>query len=122
MRSAVSEHPTEARGTEPIDAGDMSRVPVPRLPAFDASAFSAALKRNVLKPDGTPYAVFDTVTSFVQGLRAQRDALNAVSIYAADVKRDVDSLRASSDQRLDGVELRLAALEAQPVRPFPASG
>lgn len=104
---------------------------VPRLPAFDAKAFSQRLYDRVRNATGGPYAVFDPVDDagkpinfprFVEGLRGLRDNVNTHDIQLRDQKLDIDALRVSTDKRLDSAESRLAALEAQQADPFPESG
>lgn len=48
-----------------------------------------------------------------------RDIVLANAVLLDDVKGDLDTLRGSTDHRLDIVEAKVAALEAAPPSPFP---
>lgn len=96
---------------------------VPRLPGFDAKAFTQRLFERVRSDSGAPFGVFDPASSnslveFVKALRGQRDIVSAHDYQLAD---QAGRLAANSG-KLSSLEDRVAALEAQPERPFPASG
>jgi hypothetical protein len=48
-----------------------------------------------------------------------RDVVFSNAQYLDDVKGDLDSLRGSTDHRIDILEAKVAALEAAPPSPFP---
>jgi len=48
-----------------------------------------------------------------------RDVVDTNARYLDDVKGDLDSLRGSTDHRIDILEAKVAALEAAPPSPFP---
>lgn len=91
---------------------------LPRLPAFDATSFARRLTDGVRKPDGGAYVVFDQLPSFVQGLRAQRDALAETRVFLSDVKKDLDRHKGDDKARDAALAARVAALEARPSGPF----
>ena len=92
----------------------------PRPPAHDAKAANTAW-RTIRKADGTEYQVFasESYVDFTAWTRKLRDTVNANAVFLDAVKGDLDSLRGTTDARLDNHATRLAALEAQPARPFP---
>lgn len=89
---------------------------VPKLPAFDSKGFAARLKEAIPKrPDGTPITVWDGFPPFIAGLRGLRDNVAAQAVQLADQKANLDAHTTRLNIHAD----RLAALEAQPPRPFP---
>lgn len=91
---------------------------VPKPPAFDAAGFSKALTDNIKKPDGTSYAPFSQFTGYKQWNDKQRDEIEKVrvGVFGSEgIKNDVDEHAA----RLNKLESRMAAVEAQPVTRFP---
>lgn len=99
---------------------------LPRTPSvspIDAKAFVKPLREQVRKPDLTPYAVYaETVfPGFVGSLRGLRDHVQKVTVFANDLKRNLDRNGATlvtHDGRLDRAEADIALLkQADP--PFP---
>lgn len=88
---------------------------VPKPPAFDAAAFSKALTENVKKPDGSPYQAFSQFTGYKQWNDKQRDSVEQNRVTLVDHKHDLDEHAG----RLQSLEARMAAVEAQPVARFP---
>lgn len=104
----------------------LSEMAVPRLPAFDAKAFSQRLYERVTSATGKPYAVFDPADDagnpinfprFTQALRDQRDIVARHDVQLTDHKLDIDRLESETSS----LKQRVAALEAQSIAPFPAS-
>ena len=93
---------------------------VPKLPLFDAKVFAKRLYDRVRRPDGSAYLAFgpDQFPRFVDGLRVQRDVVASHDVQLADHKVDLDA----HTIRLNAQADRIAALEAAPRLPFPASG
>lgn len=98
-------------------------MPVPELPPFDAKAANNAWK-TLRKPDGTEFQVFgsESFVKFVQGLRTLQDYTEGNDVRIVDLDNRVKALDSSTDNRLKNLAQRVAALEALPQRPFPASG
>lgn len=90
-------------------------MPYPEIAPIDGKGVENALKTSVRKPDGSPYAAFDQVQEFIASVRKERDASAATRVFATEIKGDVDEHSA----RINELEGRLAALEAQPVTRFP---
>lgn len=88
---------------------------VPRLPAFDAKGFVSALKTNVRRPDGNPYAVFDQFLAWKNGADRLRDSVETNRVTLVDHKADIDAHAV----RLNKHDARLDVLEARPVSTFP---
>lgn len=102
-------------------------------PAFDAKGFAQRLYERVLKPDGTPYAVFgeNGMPRWARWLNGSgeydgkglRDVVNANALYLDDVKDDLDGHKVIDAQRHAALALRVTALEGQSTNaPFPGSG
>ena len=94
---------------------------LPDLPATDWGAAQKAW-RTILKPVGTPgegqpYNVFlgNAVTDFMSALRSRNNSDNEARQFVNDIKGDVDEHSA----RVRALELKVAALEAQPLTRFP---
>ena len=96
----------------------------PKIAAHDAKTFTQRLFERVRKEDGGAYSVFDPVgsTSYVEAwksVRAVRDAAAATDVFAHDLQGDLVRVADAHDTRLDRLETRVAALEAQPGTSFP---
>jgi hypothetical protein len=57
-----------------------------------------------------------------QDVAGLRDVVNTNAIYLDDVKGDLDTYKGLSSSEIADLDKRVAALEAAPALPFPASG
>jgi hypothetical protein len=100
----------------------MASAKPPKPPVFDAKAANDAWK-ELKKPDGTPYAVFQN-DSFIQqvawGRKVGYDVQKANAEYLDEVKGDLDSFRQSQGVKNSAQDAEIAALkEAVANLPFP---
>jgi len=94
-------------------------VNVRELATFSADVARDAWKRTIKKPDGSDYAVWDQFLSWKKSVDRLQDDTKAVSTFAGDVKKDLDSYRSNKvNPTLSDHEQRLTALESQS-SPFP---
>lgn len=105
----------------------MAVVPV-KPPAFDARTANNAWLAKVRKDDGTPYAVFEgggfhALNRWTLGIGEYdgKGLFDAVKTNATE-QNQIRSQVNGHENRLDNLASRVAALEAQPQVPFPASG
>lgn len=96
------------------------RVPrVTESPAFNAAAYSDRLQETRQADVGLPpVAVFDktkpdSIVGWSQWTRGPlRNTVNALTDFTSDIKEDLDAHKAADLSRHQGINQRLAALEA----------
>ncbi len=94
-------------------------VNVRELAAFSADVARDAWKRTIKKPDGSDYVIWDQFLNWKKSVDRLQDDTQAVSVFAADVKKDLDNYRSNKvNPQLAEHEQRLTALESQS-SPFP---
>ena len=92
--------------------------PVPKPPAFDGKTSAEAWTKGVLKPDGTPYAVFAKFPAWKVWADKLRDYVESNRVAIRDQKSDIDA----HTLRLNTLNARVTASEDKPSVPFPGSG
>jgi hypothetical protein len=97
-----------------------------QAPNWNVDGFIAKLNQIAAKVGISPFSTTDqpawkrwVEASGDQDVNGLRDVVNANAIYEDAIKSDLDSLRGSTDHRLDTLEAQVAALEAAPANPFP---
>lgn len=99
-------------------------------PPSDFATMEQAWYDNLRRPDGEPYQVFDnkTLTTWKRWVGGEhefdgsglRDVVHTNAVFLDDVKSDLDAHKAADLSRHQGINSRLAALEAAVANPpFP---
>jgi hypothetical protein len=96
----------------------------PKISGFDARSFTQRLYERVRTPNNAQYPIFnpsgaESFVTFVNSVRAVRDAAAATAVFAEDIKNDLDDHKVVDIARHNALSQRVAALEAQHSSPFP---